>query len=142
MAKTKTSFKPGKSGNLGGRPKASYDVQELARSYTLDAINKLVEHMNGDNAQVSLRACEILLERGYGKPIQPQHVSGTMDMTLTEKMDAVFKRFATIENLVRGLRRYEADYNTYTGKGGRIRFFLVPIDIGEGLAGQSGGASI
>ena len=36
-------FAPGKSGNPGGRPKDEHRVAELARSYTLEAIDTLVE---------------------------------------------------------------------------------------------------
>lgn len=38
-------FAPGSSGNPGGRPKDEVRVSELARSYTIEAINTLVELM-------------------------------------------------------------------------------------------------
>ena len=38
-------FAPGQSGNPGGRPKDEHRVAELARSYTLEAIDTLVELM-------------------------------------------------------------------------------------------------
>ncbi|MDA9824808.1 DUF5681 domain-containing protein, partial [Alphaproteobacteria bacterium] len=45
-ARLKTGqFAPGQSGNPGGRPKDEHRVAELARSYTLEAIDTLVELM-------------------------------------------------------------------------------------------------
>ena len=38
-------FAPGQSGNPGGRPKDEHRVAELARSYTVEAIDTLVELM-------------------------------------------------------------------------------------------------
>jgi hypothetical protein len=38
-------FAPGQSGNPGGRPKDEHRVAELARSYTVEAIETLVELM-------------------------------------------------------------------------------------------------
>jgi hypothetical protein len=36
-------FKQGFSGNPGGRPKDEYKVAELARSYTVEAVETLVD---------------------------------------------------------------------------------------------------
>ena len=36
-------FKHGFSGNPGGRPKDEYKVAELARSYTIEAVETLVD---------------------------------------------------------------------------------------------------
>jgi hypothetical protein len=36
----------------------------------MEAIDKLVEIMRGDNAQLSKAAAEALLDRGFGKPTQ------------------------------------------------------------------------
>ena len=38
-------FAPGQSGNPGGRPKDEHRVAELARSYTAEAIDTLVDLM-------------------------------------------------------------------------------------------------
>ena len=62
-------FAPGSSGNLGGRPKDEARVAELARSYTSEAIDTLVELMrHGKDDRVRGTAAQALLDRGWGKP--------------------------------------------------------------------------
>lgn len=61
-------FAPGQSGNPGGRPKDEHRVAELARSYTVEAINTLVELMrDGKEERVRGTAAQALLDRGWGK---------------------------------------------------------------------------
>ena len=61
-------FVPGQSGNPGGRPKDKHRVAELARSYTLEAIDTLVELMReGKDERVRGTAAQALLDRGWGK---------------------------------------------------------------------------
>ena len=61
-------FLPGQSGNPGGRPKDEHRVAELARSYTLEAIDTLVELMrHGKDERVRGTAAQALLDRGWGK---------------------------------------------------------------------------
>jgi len=61
-------FAPGQSGNPGGRPKDEYRVAELARSYTLEAVDTLVELMlDGKDERVRGTAAQALLDRGWGK---------------------------------------------------------------------------
>jgi hypothetical protein len=61
-------FAPGQSGNPGGRPKDEHRVAELARSYTLEAIDTLVELMrHGKDERVRGTAAQALLDRGWGK---------------------------------------------------------------------------
>ena len=61
-------FAPGQSGNPGGRPKAEHRVAELARSYTVEAIETLVDLMRrGKDERVRGTAAQALLDRGWGK---------------------------------------------------------------------------
>ena len=61
-------FAPGQSGNPGGRPKDEHRVAELARSYTVEAIDTLVELMrDGKDERVRGTAAQALLDRGWGK---------------------------------------------------------------------------
>ena len=61
-------FAPGQSGNPGGRPKDEHRVAELACSYTLEAIDTLVELMrDGKDERVRGIAAQALLDRGSGK---------------------------------------------------------------------------
>jgi hypothetical protein len=66
-----SKFKPGQSGNPGGRPKGFAEVRELARHHTVAAIEKLVAIMTtGQSEQAQLLAANSLLDRGWGKPTQ------------------------------------------------------------------------
>ena len=61
-------FISGHSGNAGGRPKDEYRVAELARSYTAEAIETLVDLMrHGKDERVRGTAAQALLDRGWGK---------------------------------------------------------------------------
>lgn len=73
-------FKPGQSGNPGGRPlRAQAEVARLARLYTEDALSTLAEICKDAAAQPSARvsAAVALLDRGYGKA--PVEVTITND---------------------------------------------------------------
>jgi hypothetical protein len=65
-----SAWKPGQSGNPGGRPKVVAEIRELARQHGYDAIRRLVDLMGSKNENVAVRACEALLDRGYGRPLQ------------------------------------------------------------------------
>ena len=67
------TFKPGQSGNPGGRPRVLRDVQELAREKSPEAIETLSNIMHDTKAPPAARvaAANALLDRGYGKPTQP-----------------------------------------------------------------------
>jgi len=61
-------FKRGFSGNPGGRPKDEYKVSELARSYTVEAVETLVDLMrHSRDDRVRGTASQALLDRGWGK---------------------------------------------------------------------------
>ena len=63
-------WKPGQSGNPGGRPKVAAEIQAVARDHGREAIERLVALMHSKNESVAVRAAEALLDRGYGRPIQ------------------------------------------------------------------------
>ena len=70
-------FAPGQSGNPGGRPKDEHRVAELARSYTVEAIDTLVELMrDGKDERIRGTAAQALLDRGWGKA-KVEVVTGT-----------------------------------------------------------------
>jgi hypothetical protein len=78
-------FTPGKSGNPGGRPKDECRVADLARSYTTEAIETLVELMrHGRDDRVRGTAAQALLDRGWGKARQEivQDISGPQESYL------------------------------------------------------------
>lgn len=71
-------FKPGQSGNPGGRPKGFNELVEIARAATPKAMKELVrlsEH--GKTEAIKLKAIEMLLDRGWGKPQQVVEHGGT-----------------------------------------------------------------
>ena len=78
-----TSFKPGKSGNPGGRPKGVTktefaDVKALARQYTEVAVLTLVKVMENPKSPPAARvsAASAILDRGHGKPPQSLEHTG------------------------------------------------------------------
>jgi hypothetical protein len=65
----------GQSGNPSGRPKKWREVTRLAQDHSVEAIERLVEIMRNKRApKLSLKACEILLDRAFGRP--PQAITG------------------------------------------------------------------
>ena len=60
-------FAPGQSGNPGGRPKDEHRVAESVPSYTVEAIDTLVELMrDGKDERMRGTAAQALLDRGWG----------------------------------------------------------------------------
>ena len=85
-------FLSGHSGNAGGRPKDEHKVAELARSFTTEAIDTLVELMrSGKDERVRGTAAQALLDRGWGKP--------KVEVVTDEKQDYISALRAVNERL-------------------------------------------
>ena len=85
-------FETGHSGNAGGRPKDEHKVAELARSFTTEAIDTLVELMrSGKDERVRGTAAQALLDRGWGKP--------KVEVVTDEKQDYISALRAVNERL-------------------------------------------
>jgi hypothetical protein len=69
-------FQPGQSGNPGGRPKAVQEVITLAQQHTVASVERLAFWMQSEDARASVAAAQALLDRGWGKPVQPNEHSG------------------------------------------------------------------
>ena len=76
MTKRVGRFQPGQSGNPGGRPKENAEVRDLARQYTEEAIERLAFWMQSDNAKATVSACQAILSRGWGTPMQAVELTG------------------------------------------------------------------
>ena len=65
-------WKPGQSGNPGGRPKVVGEIRDLARLHTVTAMETLITVMTSAEAPPAARvaAAAHMLDRGYGKPTQ------------------------------------------------------------------------
>lgn len=80
----KTAFKAGVSGNPGGRPpKTAQELDLIAacKEKTPAALAVIADLMeNGEKEPTRLAAALSIIERAYGKPVQPQDVahSGTV----------------------------------------------------------------
>lgn len=65
-------FKPGQSGNPGGRsPRVGPNgetIAQLARAHTTEAVERLVRVMRGADDELALKAVQAILDRGWGKP--------------------------------------------------------------------------
>lgn len=73
---TAGSYLPGQSGNPTGRPKLPEDikhVRELARQYTKEAVQALVDVLQdpAGSGGAKVSAANALLDRGWGKAEQP-----------------------------------------------------------------------
>ncbi len=71
------SWKPGKSGNPGGRPTAVKEVQELASTFTEEAVRALVDTMRRTqlaktwDPKETRQAAVAIINRACGMPSQP-----------------------------------------------------------------------
>jgi hypothetical protein len=96
-------FKPGQSGNPGGRPRGEREVIDLARESSPRAIGRLVELISSEDARASIAACNAILDRAFGKPTArlagagPEHPP----IRIAPTVDALAKLSAADRNQLR-----------------------------------------
>ncbi len=73
----KLGWKPGQSGNPGGRPKG---IAAKAREHTDSALQVLVDGLSDEDPRVKIAAAKEILDRGFGKPV-------SMTADVTRKLD-------------------------------------------------------
>lgn len=80
MARSGGSFKPGQSGNPGGKHKVSKELRLFAQEFTEEAILGLVEIARDKTNTAAARATawNSVLDRGHGKPMQAIEHSGSV----------------------------------------------------------------
>ena len=98
-------WKPGRSGNPQGRPKETEDMRkarELAQQHSVRAVNRLVKLLGSKNESVVIRAAEVILDRGLGKPVTMIDMlnSGASIQPEQEKRTADFSRLTKEERQV------------------------------------------
>ena len=84
-------FQPGKTGNAGGRPKKTEEertLEQMCRDKTPDALGVLIQIMeSGEQERNRMTAAMAIIERGYGKAVQPTTIGNPdgskMDMHMT-----------------------------------------------------------
>jgi len=84
-------FQPGKTGNPGGRPKKTDEertLEQMCRGKTPDALGVLIQIMeSGEQERNRITAAMAIIERGYGKAVQPTTIGNPdgskMDMHMT-----------------------------------------------------------
>jgi hypothetical protein len=91
-------FVKGQSGNPGGRPKLLSEVQELARTFTAENIEGLMQIARNAKspAQARVAARVAVLDRAWGKPGQ------SIDMNMNPK-DELDEMLETLNGKTRGI---------------------------------------
>jgi Family of unknown function (DUF5681) len=70
-------FKPGQSGNPGGRPKMIPELRALCRNHTAQVVERWVEILNDKKAQHRdvINAGDKLMLYGYGRPVNANEMN-------------------------------------------------------------------
>lgn len=96
-------WKPGQSGNPGGRPAIVRKVRELAQSHAPDAIEELARlAFNAEDERVRVAAIKELLDRGIGRAERQSAVMANVSLAAT--LQALAARAAEHRDTIAALR--------------------------------------
>lgn len=73
-------WKPGQSGNPGGRRSIPQEVKEALIAATPQATKVLLELLSSNNEKIRLQAVQVVFERAYGKAVQQTDINVKTDM--------------------------------------------------------------
>lgn len=93
-------WKKGQSGNPSGYPKALVEVSKAAKEYTPESMKFLGKVLRDEKESTAarLKAVEILLDRGWGRPAQTLNVRRILDYSdLTDEELLALARGAEIQ---------------------------------------------
>lgn len=62
-------------------PDNAWRLRHYFRAYTIESVEKLAMLMRGPDPKVALAAAQMILDRGWGKPIQQMEVGRPGDFT-------------------------------------------------------------
>jgi hypothetical protein len=99
--KRSTSFRPGASGNPGGRPKkteAEFELEKACELKAPEALETILDLMTGAKQDsVRLAAAAYVIERRYGKALERKEVrTGPLDGVGHEELRALNEAIAAI----------------------------------------------
>ena len=89
MPSSDTRFRPGQSGNPGGRPKAERNVRELAQQHTVEAVEALVDVVRTGKPAERVQAATALLDRGWGRPPTAIEMTSTVKTSLVDLLTSL-----------------------------------------------------
>lgn len=87
-----TAFRPGKSGNPGGRkPKTEEErtLEAMCREKTPQALATVLQIMeDGQQERARLAAAQYVIDRGWGKAKESVELTGSLEVISKEQRDA------------------------------------------------------
>ena len=89
MPRSSTSFKPGQSGNPGGRKSKRTELETLLdKRFTLARRQQVIDRLIDDAVAGEMESIKLLLAYAYGKPVERKEISGpdgaSIDISVTE----------------------------------------------------------